>query len=289
MSAWDTGFFDDDYTEDVRDFYMEQLWDGKDHAAAMQAAEEAFQPLEESEDYHLFWGTIALLQWGRGYLTEPVRQKALNLMRSDRDAEYWSDAMPELQEKRRKVVYRLIEKLESPQGKPRGTRRPRGKRCPFATGDLLSFRLNGLDWKHFHKDGYDMTKYFEEAGIAHLSCLQGKYCLVYVAHVYKVPGLVKGTLDEAAVYGVYEWIGDHPPTLQIAEKHPLCDMQGGCFRTAMYSSKAELAFNEIAKIGHTDKPPKKMETFPEGWNEKNGSWADISRVWGETMYQLGYR
>ncbi|MCI8525377.1 MAG: hypothetical protein HFF17_05530 [Oscillospiraceae bacterium] len=298
MSGWGTGYWQDDYTLDIKDFYMDRLYEGKSHAEALEAALAEFEPKPEDADYHLFWGAVALLQWEKGHLTEDVKEKALALLRSDRDRQYWEDGDESGQIPRARVIAKVIKKLERPQCKPKRTLPPRGHRCPFVPGDLVQFRMNDLDWKNFGRPGNDITAFHESRGRTnYLFCFQKLYCLVYIAAIDRVPSYRKGVMDEVAVYGVYEWLGREPPTPEIAERYPLCQMpmhkvedpREIWFRSADVLDMSRKKSYEIQKIGHTDYAPPQAAMLPKGWVKEMPGWPCIRTFFAEEMYKRGYR
>ena len=84
MGAWGTGFWSDDDTCDVREDYLDRLRKKKTPEEALAEMLPIYMPDQDGESGYLFWLTIALLQWEYGHLTEPIKEKALAILSSNR-------------------------------------------------------------------------------------------------------------------------------------------------------------------------------------------------------------
>ena len=91
MGAWGPAIFSDDYACDIRDEYNALLMMGKTNEEATEKLiKSAYSEMELNDDYEAtFWFALALTQWKKGRLLEPVKQKALELIDSGRDQQWW--------------------------------------------------------------------------------------------------------------------------------------------------------------------------------------------------------
>lgn len=140
----------------------------------------------------LFWLALADTQWEYGRLTEPVREKALQLLAQGVDQERWSEAGAEKLAAWNETCRALGEKLRSPQPPRKRIRPYKLYQCPWALGDVFAYRFSGA--------------YSREKGFA------GKYVVFRkVGEDTWWPG------HRIPVVRLYRWIGENiPPLDQLA-------------------------------------------------------------------------
>ena len=81
MGAWNTSLYGNDTARDVKGDYVHKLRSGKSDQEAMEAMLVEYERTKDDEDEGpLFWLALADTQWEYGRLTEPVREKALQLL-----------------------------------------------------------------------------------------------------------------------------------------------------------------------------------------------------------------
>lgn len=81
MGAWNTSLYGNDTARDVKGDYVHKLRSGKNDQEAMEAMLVEYERTKDDEDEGpLFWLALADTQWEYGRLTEPVREKALQLL-----------------------------------------------------------------------------------------------------------------------------------------------------------------------------------------------------------------
>ena len=115
MGAWGTGLYQDDDTCDIKDEYLTYLRIGMSNEEALEELIECNEELIEDEEIGpLFWLALADTQWRYGRLTKEVKEKALEVINSEKDLERWEEDK-KLYEKRKKVLEDLKERLNTKQ------------------------------------------------------------------------------------------------------------------------------------------------------------------------------
>jgi hypothetical protein len=114
MGTWRTAIFSDDVAADVRDRFRELVGDGHAVEQATQILLEEFaDELEDEDSGSVVWLALATVQWKLGRLQEEVKRKAIEIIDSGEDLKRWEDE-PNLLKKRRDVLEKLKEQLNSP-------------------------------------------------------------------------------------------------------------------------------------------------------------------------------
>lgn len=141
MGAWNTSLYGNDTARDVKGDYVHKLRSGKSDQEAMEAMLVEYERTKDDEDEGpLFWLALADTQWEYGRLTEPVREKALQLLAQGVDQERWSEAGAEKLEAWNETCRALGEKLRSPQPPRKRIRPYKLYQCPWsAVRSLTAF------------------------------------------------------------------------------------------------------------------------------------------------------
>nr|MBP3598108.1 hypothetical protein [Eubacterium sp.] len=81
MGTWETGLYQNDVSQDVKDTYMQKLWAGKsDEEALEETLKECHSELHDDDDkYDAYFGLVDVM-WKKGRLTESLREEALVLI-----------------------------------------------------------------------------------------------------------------------------------------------------------------------------------------------------------------
>ena len=140
MGAWGTGLYQDDVAEDIKaDYYNCFREDGLDNEAAYRKMLSLYsQAKDDPEDGPVFWMALADVMWNLGKLNGEVKEKALYHIGSGKDAERWEAEGRKKADKRRKVLEKLKEKLESPMPEEKKLRKKRILRNKWQTGDMYT-------------------------------------------------------------------------------------------------------------------------------------------------------
>ena len=92
MGTFGYKILEDDFALDVRDAYLDYLFDGLPSAEATERLRSDFgASLEDYEERITFWLALAEVQWDKGRLVEHVLQNALDILEEPVCAETWGD------------------------------------------------------------------------------------------------------------------------------------------------------------------------------------------------------
>lgn len=275
MGAWGPAIFSDDYACDIRDEYNALLMLGKTNEEATEKLiKSAYSEMDSNDDYEAtFWFALALTQWKKGRLLEPVKQKALELIDSGRDQQWWKETADRKNyEKRLQVLERLKETLQSPMPPPKKIRKPTVVHSPWKVGDLLAYKITYEDISH--------PEYLNQ------------YVLLRVLKILKhpfYPGIDTPWYDESVLLGVYNWSGDTIPDVETIEKLDylvISDFNDPVFGRKIHTcmnlcfSKTELKRHEILVLerdeSYTQHTP---EFFKTQYNQYGWYHFDNLEIW----------
>lgn len=137
MGTWGPGIFSDDTALDARDEWLDLVRDGTPPAEASDRVTSKF----EDEEASVATLAVAAIAWKHGRLDNNTRDRALAIIRSERDLARWADDDPGLLPRRRAALGRLRQQLESPLP-PASRIRPTPQRRPeFPAGSVIEVRL----------------------------------------------------------------------------------------------------------------------------------------------------
>lgn len=140
MAAWGTGLYQDDIAEDVKiDYYNCFREDGLDNEAAYEKMLSRYSEIKDDpEDGPVFWMVLSDLMWDLGKLTEEVKEQALYHISAGQDVARWEEESREKATRRRKVLEKLKNKLESPMPKEKKLRKKRILKNKWQIGDMYT-------------------------------------------------------------------------------------------------------------------------------------------------------
>ena len=191
MGAWGTGLYQDDTTDDIREEYLNYLRIGlTNEEATNKVLEENDWWEEDKEEGSLLWFALADTQWKYGRLMDKVKKQALKYIEEGTDLERWEEDK-KLYKKRKEVLEKLKEKLNSPMPEEKKVGKLKMLRSPWKDGDILLYQILDEDLKDH--------KYYK------------KYVIL---KVFKISKSKIGTLpieqyyDESNVVALYNWVGD---------------------------------------------------------------------------------
>lgn len=201
MGAWGTGLYQDDTTCDVKEDYINLLKIGTEPKDAMKEMIENWEEcIEDVEEGPLFWFALADTQWKYGLLDEKIKKIALQYIEAGTDLERWKEDK-KLYEKRKIVLEKLKEKLNSEQ--------PQGKKIPklhlrkriFKTGDIILYQIQNEELKeHRWYKKYVLLKVvgLEKSGIG-IEPIENYY-------------------NERDIMSLYNWIGNSKPDIKVLSR-----------------------------------------------------------------------
>ena len=207
MGAWNTSLYGNDTARDVKGDYVHKLRSGKSDQEAMEAMLVEYERTKDDEDEGpLFWLALADTQWEYGRLTEPVREKALQLLAQGVDQERWSEAGAEKLEAWNETCRALGEKLRSPQPPRKRIRPYKLYQCPWALGDVFAYRFSCVSSREKGFAG----KYVVFRKVGEDTWWPGHR--IPVVRLYRWIGENIPPLDQLAGYGLQE-VGVYPTIL----------------------------------------------------------------------------
>lgn len=145
MGIWGTAILSNDFAGDISFQYKDLLGDNHSAEHASRQVIEEFLSELESDEHTAFWLSFALLQWKAGRLQEEVKNKALEIVDSGSDLEQWAED-PKLMKKRKAVLVKLKDQLQSPQPQAKKVPKRFITDTPFKTGEAVSYQLLSGDY-----------------------------------------------------------------------------------------------------------------------------------------------
>ncbi len=166
MGTWGPKLYQDDFAEEIRDIYKEQLKRGKEgEQITKELLEEYKTVLLDSDDASIFWFALADTQWELGRLEDGVKQNALYHIQDGSDLKRWELENSREVKKRAKALTELKEKLLTPQPAKKKVSLNKLYQCEWKVGDIYAYPLEsrlaeekGINGRYFlfHKVGEAM-------------------------------------------------------------------------------------------------------------------------------------
>jgi len=144
MGTWGTGISSNDTYGDVYAEFFDLYNDGKEVNEVTKIVEERNQDLLEMPDaVNDFWFALAKAQWECKELRPEVYEKVRTIIESGDDHKVWEElgATKTDLEKRRKVLKRFLQLLQSERPKAKKRKKKVIKEPIFKKGDCLTFKL----------------------------------------------------------------------------------------------------------------------------------------------------
>ena len=142
MGCWGYKLYDNDTALDVKEEFVKFLKQGMDClSATIQLIKSNAGILLDEEECSIFWFALADTQWKYGILLDEVREFAIQHIESEEDLKRWEDAPKSEYNKRKEVLYKLKEKLLSPQPPQKKIRIPKLYHCEWKVGDVYAYEL----------------------------------------------------------------------------------------------------------------------------------------------------
>lgn len=142
MSIWGPGLYQNDVSDDVQSYFRDQLHRGKNADQITQELMKSFQEeLEDPDDSPNFWLALADVQWNLGRLLPEVKAKALACLSDGSALLSWKEVTKKDIAKRKQVLEKLTEKLNTPQPTEKNVSQYRLYQCPWKVGDVFALPL----------------------------------------------------------------------------------------------------------------------------------------------------
>jgi hypothetical protein len=158
MGTWGVGLYSDDSACDIRDDYKDILGGGiSEPEATNQLIEQWKSELSDPDIAPVFWLALADVQWNLGRLQEQVKREALAVIENGSDLARW---LPDkkLEIKRKAVLQRLQQKLNTAQPAQRRVRKRYIASTDWNLGDVYSFQLQSGKLAFLHVIGFHRDK-----------------------------------------------------------------------------------------------------------------------------------
>jgi hypothetical protein len=142
MGTWGDGILSDDFARDVYDEYLERYNAGGDHPTVFAAVKKRFRSDLQDSDYGpLFWLAVAKAQWDCGDLNPEVHVKVQAIIAQGEGLDRWREQGSAGLAKRQRALAGFLERLGSPNPRPRRRRPLVRKEAPYPPGTCLALRL----------------------------------------------------------------------------------------------------------------------------------------------------
>lgn len=154
MSTWGPGIYQNDVSDDVKNFFRDQLHRGKDAAQITRELLESFrEEISDSDDGPNFWLALADVQWDMGRLLPEVKSNALACLSDGSAMMPWVGLSSGEITKRKRGLEKLAEKLNTPQPPEKKVSQYRLYQCPWKVGDVFALPLESEQAKTLGLEG----------------------------------------------------------------------------------------------------------------------------------------
>lgn len=142
MGTWGPKLYQDDFAEDIRDYYIDQLHRGKIGINITQEllVKHMIQ-ISDPEEASIFWFALADTQWNLGRLEDKVKEIALEHILMGDNLERWKIENPKMAKAREQILKDLRQKLLSPQPPEKKMSQYKIYRCEWKYGDVYAYKL----------------------------------------------------------------------------------------------------------------------------------------------------
>lgn len=141
MGAWGPGIYQNDVAEDIKSEYIDLLHKGK---TKEEASDEVIwnneDYLYDEDDAIPMILALADTEWKYGKLIDRVKEKALFIINTGRGLKVWEEN-PKYLKKRKEVLQKLKEKLESPQPPEKQIKPVRLYKCEWKMKDAYAYKM----------------------------------------------------------------------------------------------------------------------------------------------------
>lgn len=143
MGTWGVKIYQNDVSDDVRNFYKDQLRRGKTgEEITKQLIAENADVINDEDDAPNFWFALADTQWLLGRLEDQVKENALNLIENGAGVRQWIEEGHRLLAARKKAIEDLKERLLSPQPPLKKIKQYSLYKCQWKLGDVYAYPLD---------------------------------------------------------------------------------------------------------------------------------------------------
>lgn len=156
MGAWGPAIFSDDTACDIRGDYKDFLGDGLTPSEATdRILLEWRDSLDDFDERSVVWLALAATQWKLGRLEGRIKQKAVEVIDSGCNLERWEGKD---REKRKIVLEKLRDQLDSPQPKQKKVPKRFRDHCDWEVGEIIAYTTLSKDKVLFRVIGFHNDK-----------------------------------------------------------------------------------------------------------------------------------
>lgn len=142
MSIWGPGLYQNDVSDDVKSYFRDQLHRGKNADQITRELMDSFrEEIADLCDRPNFWLALSDVQWDTGRLLPEVKAQALACLSDGSALLPWEEASKKDRAKRKQVLEKLVEKLNTPQPPEKKVSQYRLYQCPWKVGDVFALPL----------------------------------------------------------------------------------------------------------------------------------------------------
>ena len=240
MGAWGVGLYQDDVACDIKEEYINRLKImGQTN---IEATEELIEGNEDyfydEEDGPVSWFALADTQWRYGRLLPEVKDIAIKLIKEEIDLERWKEDEKQY-EKRKEVLNKLMEKLNSPQPPEKKISKRKLIKAQWEKGDVVLYQLTNEKVKD--------SKWYN------------KYVLFRVLCVTKtnIGSLPREYSNEQNVIAYYNWVGNAEPDLSIIKELKFLKTTRSYGKAGKWYTRVE---NVMSILSITEREAKRFKT-----------------------------
>lgn len=147
MGAWGTGIKDNDTSSDIYADFFDLYNAGQNPLdISKKIISENKELIDNPDDCNNFWFSLALAQWETKSLDQAIFEKIKTIINDGKDIIVWKelDADETDIQKRKIVLFKFLEKLQTEKKRPKPRQKPHVVTAvpPFDKGDCLTFKLN---------------------------------------------------------------------------------------------------------------------------------------------------
>lgn len=198
MGTWGVGLYQDDITCDIQSDYLDWLRIGKtnEEATNIILEEEGDYYDDDEDEYAALIIALADTQWKKGRLLPEIKEKALYYIKNGTELKRWEEE-PKLLEKRRKVLEKVAERLNSPQPPAKKIAPLRLNKRLYQDGDIILCKITDQLFKD--------TKWYG----SYVTLKVVGFCKLYIGSLprdkyYHIEDVVK----------IYNFYGKNKPSLE---------------------------------------------------------------------------
>ena len=148
MGTWGPGLYQNDVSDDIKLGFIDKCKRGHTIEEATEIfIKEYSEELKDEDDAPNFWFALADIQWKYGKLLPNVKKNALYHIEQELKKETYNEFNAKETRKRKDVLEKLREKINSPMPPEKKISQYRLYQCEWKIGDTYAYPLDADIWK----------------------------------------------------------------------------------------------------------------------------------------------